>query len=91
MRSPLQENAGDHRIHADILTERVLQVDNPIDGRTGVVVATANLGEFPGGYLSDKQVPAIMAERITTVAKRVRQRIDYLSKHLNKTDELIFN
>lgn len=76
----LQENADEYRKYADILAERVLQVGNPIDGRAGVVAATANLGEFPGGFLSDKQVLILMTERITTVAKRVRQRIEKMSK-----------
>ena len=83
----LQENADDYRKYADLLAERILQVGNPVDGRTGVVVATANLGEFPGGYLSDKQVLILMTERITTVAKRVRQRIE----HLSKVDEVTSN
>ncbi len=83
----LQENADEYRKYADILAERVLQVGNPIDGRTGVVAATANLGEFPGGYLSDKQVLILMTERITTVAKRVRQRIE----HMSKVDEVTSN
>jgi starvation-inducible DNA-binding protein len=83
----LQENADEYRKYADLLAERVLQVGNPIDGRTSVVAATANLGEFPGGYLTDKQVLILMTERITTVAKRVRQRID----HLSKIDEVTSN
>ena len=76
----LQENADEYRKYADILAERVLQVGNPIDGRVPVVAATANLGDFPGGYLSDKQVLILMTERINTVAKRVRQRIETMSK-----------
>ena len=76
----LQDNADEYRKYADLLAERILQVGNPVDGRTGVVAATANLGEFPGGYLSDKQVLILMTERITTVAKRVRQRIERMSK-----------
>jgi len=83
----LQENADEYRKYADILAERVLQLGNPIDGRAGVVAATANLGEFPGGFLSDKQVLILMTERITTVAKRVRQRIE----HLSKVDEVTSN
>jgi len=83
----LQDNADAYRKYADILAERVLQVGSPVDGRTAVVAATANLGEFPGGYLSDKQVLILMTERITTVAKRVRQRID----HLSKVDEVTSN
>ncbi len=83
----LQDNADAYRKYADILAERVLQVGNPIDGRTAVVAATSNLGEFPGGYLSDKQVLILMTERITTVARRVRQRID----HLSKVDEVTSN
>lgn len=83
----LQENADQYRKYTDIMAERVLQVGNPIDGRTGVVVATANLGEFPGGFLSDKQVLLLMTERINTVAKRVRQRID----HVGKVDEVTSN
>ena len=76
----LQENADEYRKYADLMAERVLQVGRPIDGRTGVVAATANLGEMPGGYLTDKQVLILMTERITTVAKRVRQRIERMSK-----------
>lgn len=83
----LQENADDYRKYADLLAERILQVGNPVDSRTGVVAATANLGEFPGGYLSDKQVLILMTERITTVAKRLRQRIE----HLSKIDEVTSN
>lgn len=66
----LRENADDYRKYTDLLAERILQVGNPVDSRTGVVAATANLGEFPGGYLSDEQVLILMTERITTVAKR---------------------
>ena len=76
----LQENADDYRKYADLLAERILQVGNPVDGRTGVVAATANLGEFSGGYLSDKQVLILITERITTLAKRIHQQIKYLSK-----------
>ena len=83
----LQDNADAYRKYADLLAERVLQVGNPIDGRASVVATTANLGEFPGGYLTDKQVLILMTERITTVAKRVRQRIE----HLSKVDEVTSN
>lgn len=76
----LQENADLYRKYADILAERSLQVGRPIDGRTSVVAATANLGGYPGGYLSDKQVLILLDERINTVAKRVRERIDQLDK-----------
>lgn len=76
----LQENATLYLKYADILAERSLQVGRPIDGRTTVVAANANLGGFPGGYLSDKQVLILMDERINAVAKRVRQRIDQLDK-----------
>ena len=76
----LQDNADAYRKYADLLAERVLQVGHPIDGRTGVVAATSNLGEMPGGFLTDKQVLILMTGRITTVAKRVRQRIERLSK-----------
>ena len=44
----LMDNANDYRKYVDIMAKRMLQVSNPIDGRTGVVAATANLGEFPG-------------------------------------------
>ncbi|TDN38412.1 DNA starvation/stationary phase protection protein [Hymenobacter sp. UV11] len=83
----LQENADEYRKYGDILAERVLQVGHPIDGRTSVIAATANLGGYPGGYLSDKQVLILMTERINTVAKRVRQRIE----HMSKVDEVTSN
>ncbi len=85
----LQENADEYRKYADIMAERVLQVGNPIDGRVPVVAATANLGDFPGGYLSDKQVLILMTERINTTAKRVRQRIDSMGKVDETTSNLL--
>ena len=82
---PLHENlqayADTYRNFADILAERVLQIGNPVDGRTETITQTANLPKFPGGYLSDRQVLDIMTERIYTVAKRVRQRIDSTGKN----------
>jgi starvation-inducible DNA-binding protein len=83
----LQQYADEYRKYADLLAERVLQVGHPIHGRTAVVAANANLGDIPGGYLTDKQVLIIMTERINTVAKRVRQRID----HQSKIDEVTSN
>ena len=83
----LQQNADTYLKYTDIMAERVLEVGNPIDGRTSVVAATANLGDYPGGYLSDKQVLILMTERINTVAKRVRERI----AHQSKVDEVTSN
>jgi starvation-inducible DNA-binding protein len=83
----LQDNATLYLKYADILAERSLQVGRPIDGRTSVVAANANLGGFPGGYLSDKQVLILLDERINTVAKRVRERI----AHLDNIDAVTSN
>ena len=83
----LQDNAAVYLKYTDILAERSLQVGRPIDGRTSVVTANANLGGFPGGYLSDKQVLILMDERINTVAKRVRERI----AHLDNIDAVTSN
>lgn len=51
----LQEYADTYLEYADLLAERILQVGNPADGRPSVVVGTAGLGEFPSGFLTDKQ------------------------------------
>lgn len=83
----LQANADEYRKYADILAERVLEIGNPVDGRPAAIAATANLGEFPGGFLSDKQVLILLAQHTDTVAKRVRQRIE----HLSKIDEVTSN
>ena len=83
----LQHNADTYLKYTDILAERVLSVGHPVDGRTSVVTATANLDGYPSGYLSDKQVLILMTERINTVAKRVRQRIE----HMSKVDEVTSN
>jgi len=83
----LQQNADTYLKYADILAERILQVGHPVDGRTSVVAATANLDNYPGGYLSDKQVLILMTERINIVAKRVRERV----AHMSKVDEVTSN
>lgn len=83
----LQDNATLYLKYADILAERSLQIGRPIDGRTSVVAATANLGGYPGGYLSDKQVLILLDERINTVSKRVRERI----AHLDNLDAVTSN
>ena len=83
----LQENADEYLKFADLLAERVLEIGNPVDGRPAVISATANIGEFPGGFLSDKQVLILLAQHVDTVAKRVRQRIE----HLSKIDEVTSN
>ena len=76
----LQEYSDLYLKYADLLAERQLQIGNPADGRTDVIVQTVNLPKFPAGFLSDKQVLEIMTERIYTVAKRVRQRIESSGK-----------
>ena len=76
----LQEYSDSYLKYADLLAERQLQIGNPADGRTDVIVQTVNLPKFPAGFLSDKQVLEIMTERIFTVSKRVRQRIESTSK-----------
>ncbi len=77
----LQEYADMYRKYADVLAERQLQIGNPADGRTETIVNTANLPKFPGGFLSDRQVLEIMTERIYTIAKRVRTRIESTGKN----------
>ncbi len=77
----LQEYADTYRKYADILAERQLQIGQPVDGRTETIVNTANLPKFPGGFLSDRQVLEIMTERIYTIAKRVRTRIESTGKN----------
>ncbi len=81
---PLHENlqayADTYRKYADLLAERQLQIGIPTDGRTATIVETANLPKFPGGFLSDRQVLDIMTERIYTIAKRVRGRVESTSK-----------
>jgi starvation-inducible DNA-binding protein len=77
----LQEYADTYRKYADLLAERQLQIGLPADGRTSTIVETANLPKFPGGFLSDRQVLEIMTERIYTIAKRVRARVESTGKN----------
>lgn len=77
----LQKYADLYRSYADILAERQLSIGMSTDGRTETIVQSANLPKFPGGPLADRQVLEIMTERINTIAKRVRQRIDSTSKN----------
>ena len=77
----LQEYADAYRAFADLLAERQLQIGHPADGRTSTIVETANLPKFPGGFLSDRQVLEIMTERIYTIAKRVRARVESTAKN----------
>lgn len=67
-------------IYSDIFAERQLQIGNPADGRTDIIIQTANLPKFPTGFLSDKQILEIMKERNFTIAKRVRHRIENTGK-----------
>jgi starvation-inducible DNA-binding protein len=76
----LQEYSDLYLKYSDLLAERQLQIGSPADGRTDVIVQTANLPKFPAGFLTDKQVLEIMTERIFTIAKRVRQRIESTGK-----------
>ena len=77
----LQEYADQYRAFADLLAERQLQIGIPTDGRTETIVNTANLPKFSGGFLSDCQVLDIMTERIYTIAKRVRARVESTAKN----------
>ena len=77
----LQEYADTYRKFADLLAERQLQIGIPTDGRTTTIVETANLPKFPAGFLSDRQVLDIMTERIFTVARRVRSRVESTGKN----------
>ncbi|GAB3739122.1 Dps family protein [Spirosoma lituiforme] len=77
----LQEYADTYRQQADLLAERQLQIGIPTDGRTETIVQTASLPKFPAGFLSDRQVLEIMTERIFTIAKRVRQRVESTAKN----------
>lgn len=77
----LQAYADLYLDQADLLAERQLQIGMPADGRTETITQTANLPKFPGGPLSDRQVLEIMTERIYTIAKRVRARIESTGKN----------
>ncbi|WP_461151803.1 Dps family protein [Spirosoma pulveris] len=77
----LQEYADTYREQADLLAERQLQIGHPTDGRPETIVQTANLPKFPAGFLSDRQVLDIMTERIFTIAKRVRSRVESTAKN----------
>lgn len=76
----LDSYAGLYLKYSDIFAERQLQIGNPADGRTDIIVQTANLPKFPTGFLSDKQVLEIMKERNFTISKRVRHRIENTGK-----------
>ena len=77
----LQEYANTYRKYADLLAERQLQIGIPTDGRTETIVQTANLPKLPAGFLSDRQVLEIMTERIFTIAKQVRSRVESTAKN----------
>ena len=83
----LQACADTYLAYADVLAERILHVGAPADGRPGTVVATADLEEFPVGFLTDKHVLELMTRRLTEVSQRVRIRI----MHLSKVDEVTSN
>lgn len=83
----LQDCADTYLEFADVLAERMLHVGFPADGRPSTVVNTADLEEFPAGFLTDKHVLELMTNRITEVSQRVRQRI----QHLSPVDEVTSN
>ena len=80
----LQACADTHLAYADLLAERILQVGFAADGRPATVVNTADLEQFPAGFLTDRHVLELMTHRLTVVGQRVRQRI----LHLSQVDEV---
>ncbi|AWM31711.1 hypothetical protein DDQ68_02250 [Hymenobacter nivis] len=62
----------------------MLHVGFAADGRSGTVVAMADLEEVPAGFLTDRHVLKLMTRRLTEVGQRVRQR----TLQLQSVDEL---
>ena len=83
----LQECADTYLAYADVLAERILHVGFAADGRPATIVNTADLEEFPAGFLTDQHVLELMTHRLTVVSQRVRQRI----LHLSQVDEVTSN
>lgn len=83
----LQQCADTYLAYADTLAERILHVGFAADGRPATVVATADLEDFPAGFLTDQHVLQLMTHRLTEVGQRVRVRI----LHLSGVDEVTAN
>jgi len=74
----LDEMTDEFRGWYDTVAERLAAIDVAPDGRTTTLAESAPFDQLPAGFLSIDKVIALFDERVSAVARRIRQRIDRL-------------
>ena len=74
----LDEMVDDYRGWYDTVAERLGALDVAPDGRTPTLAEAAPFDQLPAGFLSIDNVVALFDERVSAVARRIRERIDRL-------------
>lgn len=75
------EFTAEYRGWDDDVAERLAAIGVAPDGRVSTVSATTPLDQLPDGPLEDRGLVALVEERVTSVADRVRDRMEQLGEH----------
>lgn len=85
----LDEFVDQYREWYDDVAERLSALDEPADGRSATIVATADLEAMPAGWLEDGVVVAAFDDRVSAVAQRVEARAAALDADIASQDLLV--
>ena len=77
----LDEFTAEYRAWYDDVAERLAAIGVAPDGRASTVGANTPLAQLPEGQLEDRALVALVEERVTSVAGRVRERMERLGEH----------
>src|SRR5690606_26516027 len=58
----------------DEIAERMLALGHLPQGQVGYIIKNTTLPVFPDGFTADTQVITLMADRVATVTRRLRER-----------------
>ena len=61
--------------YADRIAERCLALGYSVDGRPATVAESSGLTAFPGGFIRDSEAIDLIADRLDTIARRTRGRM----------------
>lgn len=76
----LDDMTAEYRGWYDIVAERLAAIDVAPDGRTTTLAEAAPFDQLPAGFISIDKVISLFDERVSAVARRIRERIDRLDE-----------